>query len=310
LTGRWAAGTPLLAALIVLAAAGALWTPRPALAGAVSSGSLSSGGLERTYRVYLPSSYDGTTPVPLVLVFHGTGGSGEQVARQTGFDAAAEREGFIAVYPDGTTPGRVEVPTWNAGHCCGPAMTEGIDDVAFVAALLDQLEVDYAIDPARIYATGFSNGAMLTHVLGCELADRLAAIAPISGTAFMDGCVLTQPLPVLHIHGTADDIVPYEGGFVARTPKPRTDPALADVVAFWQTANDCPAATSTRDGVVTTELAAECADGTAVELITIAGGGHAWPGGRQARPAADLPSEALDATATIWAFFESYPTTA
>jgi polyhydroxybutyrate depolymerase len=125
----------------------------------------------------------------------------------------------------------------------------------------------------------------------------------------MDGCVLTQPLPVLHIHGTADDIVPYEGGFVENTPQPRTDPAVVDVIASWQTANDCPAAAATRDGVVTTELAAACADGTAVELITIAGGGHAWPGGRQARPGADPPSDALDATTTIWAFFETYPVT-
>jgi polyhydroxybutyrate depolymerase len=303
---RRTAWRPLLVALLGLATVGALWDPGPALAGTAQTGSLSPGGLDRTYRIYVPAGYDATTAVPLVLVFHGGGGSGEQVARQTGFDAEAEREGFIAVYPDGTSRGRTDLLTWNAGHCCGSALAEGIDDVAFVAALLDQLETDYAIDPARVYATGFSNGAMLTHLLGCGLADRFAAIAPVSGVAPLDGCAPVRPLSVLHVHGTADRVAPYEGGFVPDSVPPRTDPAAADAVAHWQAANDCPAATVTTEGAITIELAEPCAAGTTVELMAVADGGHAWPGGRRPRPQADAPSAALDATETIWAFFAAH----
>jgi len=136
------------------------------------------GGIERHYVVRVPpDAIQTTAAVPLVLVLHGGGGNAEVTERMTGFSHKAAREGFIVVYPEGTGGFTRKLLTWNAGHCCGYAMEQKIDDVGFISVLLHKLIQEYPVDSARIYVTGMSNGGMMTHRLGIELSDRFAAIA-------------------------------------------------------------------------------------------------------------------------------------
>lgn len=260
-------------------------------------------GVARTYRVHVPGGLTG--PAPLVVVLHGGGGNGAQVEQQTGFTATADRAGFVVAYPDGS--GRTRLLTWHAGTCCGYARDRRVDDVGFLRAMLDAVAAEFRIDPARVYVTGFSNGAMMAYRLGCELTDRVAAIAPVSGALNIEPCTPSRPLSVLHLHGDADRHVPIAGGPPLRDlpgTRPWRNTSLAYARDFWLRQNACPAlGTETRRGGVRTTIHAPCADGTEVVQIVIDGGGHAWPGGAQVRAAADVPPPAPDANAVIWAFF-------
>lgn len=182
--------------------------------------SIQSGGLERTFRVHVPPESAMDAGFPLVLVFHGGGGSGEQIElRSSGFSELADEEGFVAVYPDGTGV----LKTWNGGGCCGAAVREDVDDVGFVRDLLDHLEESLCIDSSKVFATGMSNGGILSHRLACEFSDQIAAIAPVAGTDMTDICTPSSPVSVLQIHGSEDGHVPYEGGEgvlrVSRSPR-------------------------------------------------------------------------------------------
>ncbi len=161
-------------------------------------------GLVRECTVFVPSGYAGK-PMPLVLGFHAGLTSGEFFERQTQFSRLAERQGFLVAYPEGTGHWR----TWNAGHCCGWAQMEDVDDVGFVARLLDELAARYNV--AQFFATGFSNGACLCHRLGCEIPSRFAAIAVASGSMW-DRLTPPQSLPVFITHGLADQNIPWAGG--------------------------------------------------------------------------------------------------
>ncbi|OHV47897.1 polyhydroxybutyrate depolymerase [Pseudofrankia sp. BMG5.36] len=270
---------------------------------------MTAGGVKRSYEIHVPPG-TGTAPRPLVVELHGGGGNNGAIERQTGFFDLADQKGFLVASPNGT--GRLEdrMLTWNAGWCCGQAAQNGVDDVGFIAAMLDDIAAHYPLDTRRVYVTGFSNGAMMTYRLGCALADRLAAIAPVSGALDYDGCTPSRPVPLLAIHGTADQNVPYNGGTGAvqeeRFPseRGRVDRSVADSVAFWVRRDGCPATpVAQHDGAVTRTTYMPCADGTEVVLDTVDGGGHAWPGGRKGRPRADAPAADLDATAAIWDFF-------
>ncbi|GAA0275545.1 alpha/beta hydrolase family esterase [Cryptosporangium japonicum] len=250
---------------------------------------------DRTYRVH-------GTGDTVVIVLHGGGGNGAQVAEQTGFDALADREGFRAVYPDGS--GRSNLLTWNAGTCCAYARDQGVDDVGFIRALIDELDAD------RVFVTGFSNGAMLTYRLGCELADRITAIAPVSGALDVPSCTPSRPLPVYVIHGDADEVVPYAGGVSTRRPaneeRAGSHPPVSFAVKTWVGVDRCSGTpTRTVSGVVTSERYDSCAPGVQVWLDTIAGGEHAWPGGAAGRRGADQPAD-FDASAAIWGFFATH----
>jgi polyhydroxybutyrate depolymerase len=282
-------------------------------AGAASSGGPSSGthqvrvgagGLERTARVFVPKH--APAHAPLVLVLHGGFGTGVSAARQGDWDAAARAHGFVAVYPDGV--GR----SWNAGGCCGPAMRRHVDDVGFLLALVDRVEHDQGTDPDRVYATGISNGGMMAYRLGCEASDRVAAIAPVAATLVFDGCAPARPVSLLHVHGLADGNVPFGGGRPTKSfqANPPTYAPVRDGVRTFATAAGCtsePTSTTDASGRVTTERWPGCTDSTEVELVTILGGGHSWPGGRRLVRALDPPSDALDATDAIWKFFAAHP---
>jgi polyhydroxybutyrate depolymerase len=263
------------------------------------AGTLIVDGRERHYRVRVPEGVAGRLPV--VLVLHGGGGNGRQVEQQTGMSVAAHEAGFIAVYPEGT--GRTSLLTWNAGDCCGYAQRENVDEVAFVSALLDEVFADYPADPARVYVTGMSNGAMMAYQLACELSDRIAGIAPVAGALNVTPCRPTRPVPVLAIHGTADEVVPYEGGPPTRQlPGGETwaNTSVADSVGFWAKHNEC---TSTPEVTEADSVTVTDYGPCHVVLYTVKDGGHAWPGGTQPRSAADRVPPTPDATRVILNFF-------
>ncbi|GAB3151767.1 PHB depolymerase family esterase [Amycolatopsis stemonae] len=271
---------------------------------ATSTRTVPVGGIERTYRLYRPAGLTGA--VPLVLVLHGGFGSGEQAEAAYGWDAEADAGRFLVAYPDGV--GRA----WNAGGgCCGQPGRTGVDDVGFLTRLVADVSRAENVDPARVYATGISNGGMMAYRLACATT-LFAAIAPDSATQLGD-CPRPAPVSVLHLHGTADENIPYDGSpgrGVARID----GPPVPDVVARWREVDRCPAPATSTTGVVTTS-AAICPGGRAVELITIAGAGHQWPGARGSRfdgrvPGIDPPSPALDATHVIAQFFAAHPAAA
>ena len=267
------------------------------------------GGRRRSFIVDLPARYDGKTPVPLVVVFHGGGGNGESARTQTRMSELAERDGFIAVYPNGSGALPNRFLTWNTGSCCGYAKKHGIDDVAFVRALLDSLEAEYKIDRRRVYATGLSNGGMMSHMMACALSDRFAAVAPVSGELSMD-CTPAAPVSVLMIHGTADQNLPYNGGIGSKALDPHEVRSVQYALDTWVRLDRCPPAPAADSTPALVHRAfAHCAGDTSVELYTIIGGGHAWPKGNRLSRLLDAPSDALDASRAIWDFFTKHPRT-
>jgi polyhydroxybutyrate depolymerase len=256
---------------------------------------MSFGGLDRSYRLYIPAGLP--SPAPLVVMLHGGFGSAQQAERAYGWDQLADSAKFVVAYPDGL--GRA----WNVGGCCGRPGRENIDDVGFIAAVVNDVGSNLAIDTARVYATGISNGGMMSYTLACNTG-TFAAIGPDSATQ-LDPCPAPHPTSVMHIHGTADRMVRYDGAPGAGVAH-IDGPSVPEVNAFWRNVNGCAEPTVTTAGPVTTS-AAQCPDGRSVELITIDGAGHQWPGSQPIREGADPPSAALDATATFWQFFAAHP---
>lgn len=271
---------------------------------------LQHGGLERSYVVRAELERARTPRVSLVLVLHGGGGNAANAENMTGFTAKARREGFIVVYPEGTGPLADKLLTWNAGHCCAYAMKNGVDDVGFIAALLDDLLQRYPIDPARVYVTGMSNGAMMSHRLGIELSARIAAIAPVVGTVFGDERKPAHPVPALMINGMLDVNVPWQGGPPGGrgtrgwdgTP---TRPAL-DQASFWAAANGCQPTPDRKEEPHWTLWRHACPAGNHVTLYLLKDNGHAWPGGQPGSRRGDKPTTTLDATDLIWEFFSAH----
>lgn len=280
----------------------------PYPAGQSTEDALTHDGLERTYRVHLPPGYEPGTPLPLVVMLHGGGGSGLQFEQGSSkMSEVADREGFIAVYPDGTGV----IRTWNGGGCCGSAVTNDVDDVGFVGALLDQLEGTVCVDRRRVFASGMSNGGILSHRLACELPSRFAAIAPVAGAEMAPGCTPGEPVPLMHIHGTADGHVPPEGGFGCG-PANVSFPPLADTMETRRLVNGCQPTTS----VAFTAGDGTCAayDGCEADVVLclIDGGGHSWPGGEPNVGVIDCPgdgpqSTTFHASEEAWRFFQGHP---
>ena len=268
-----------------------------------SSRSIEWGGASRTFHLYRPQGLTGAAP--LVVMLHGGFGNGAQAEHSYHWDTEADKGHFLVAYPDGQ--GRA----WNAGGCCGNPAQSNLDDVGFITAMVGAIEQQLTIDPARVYVTGMSNGAMMSLRLACE-TDIFAAIAPVAGTMVTD-CSRARPTSVLQIHGTADASVPYNGGpgkSLKIDGTPRVDgPPVPVVNAAWRAIDACGPPASTTAGPVTTETAG-CPDGRTVELISVADAGHQWPGGVRGpileRLGLPEPSTALDATDTIWQFFSQH----
>ncbi|MET9486915.1 PHB depolymerase family esterase [Nocardia sp. NPDC006630] len=300
---------------LALAAAGC--RPASARASGDDTMTLQSGGTSRHYLIHRPAESPAGA-LPVVLIFHGGGGTPESMVTSTHFDTLADAQGFLAVYPAGTGK------SWNDGRGGDTrAGAAGVDDVGFVSALIDHLVADDGVDPGRVYATGISNGAMFIEDLGCRLSGKLAAIAPVAGplpAADENDCTPAHPLAVLEMHGTADPIVPYGGGPVRVTSGNHggrgSSPVLsvADTQNFWRTRDACdPVATTalpqqSADGTSVSVETSTCASGSAVELYSVTGGGHTWPGGPQYLPKAVVGpvSHQFDATQVIWQFLSAF----
>ncbi|MFJ2838303.1 alpha/beta hydrolase family esterase [Nocardia sp. NPDC087230] len=256
--------------------------------GAVTSPhELAHDGYTRSYRVYRPAVLPARAP--LVVVLHGGLGSGAQAQRAYGWDAAADDAGFVVAYPDGI--GRA----WNAGgDCCGTPGRTGVDDVGFLTGMLAEIARALPIDHERIYFTGMSNGAMMAYAMACRTA-LAAAVGAVAGIQLGD-CEHPAPASVIHVHGTDDENIRYDGA--PGSGAARIDgPAVPELNAFWRMVDACAAPVATAGDRVTT-LRATCRDGRAVDLVTVAGAGHEWPGADQRGP--------LDATRLIWDFFAAH----
>jgi polyhydroxybutyrate depolymerase len=281
----------------------------------IDTGSLTVDGLERTYVVHVPLSYHGAYPVPLVLVFHGGGGSAERMVELTGFNTLSDEKGFIVVYPNGVEN------HWNDGRLLQKyrAHRENIDDVAFVSALIDHLTEEYHIDELRIYAAGISNGAMMCCRLACELSERLAGIAMVAGAMpeeLSSRCSPSTPVSVVLINGTEDPLVLWEGGeiTIGRQRLGKTV-SVSDTVQFWVIHNTCspPVGTWLPDihddnTTVYKEVYGAGRGGTEVILYAVEGGGHTWPGGPQYITELIVSRTCYDihATEVIWQFFAEH----
>ena len=261
---------------------------------------IQSGGLTRDYRLYVPAIYTGTTSVPLVLNLHGYTSNNLQQEFYGDFRPIADTANFLVVHPNGTMDpnGNRFWNTFNGGSA--------VDDVAFLSALIDTLQATYNIDPNRIYSTGMSNGGFMSYTLACELNDRIAAIASVTGSmtaANLAACQPARPVPVMEIHGTADNIVPYNGA--------NTLVSIPTLVAAWVAfnhANPTPVVTpvpntSTTDGATAEHYLYGGGDnGSTVEHYKIIGGGHTWPG---AFPVG-VTNQDFSASREIWRFFSQY----
>jgi len=275
--------------------------------------SISHGNHQRTASVYVPPTYSPSKPAPLVLVFHGGGGNAGNAQRTAQMKEQADRHGLIVAYPSGTGRFKDTLLTWNAWTCCGYAMNNNVDDVGFVRELIAALKRRYSIDDKRIYATGLSNGGMLSYRLACELSGQIAAIAPVAGALNTDSCAPKQPVSVLIFHGTEDQYVLYEGGVnKKRFPgsEPRADRSVAHAFATWSRLDKCHPQPPTQisEGVRKTACI-NGTGGTEVVLYTIEGQGHAWPGGQPGlrNGNVDPPTQQISATDTMIEFFLQHP---
>jgi polyhydroxybutyrate depolymerase len=262
------------------------------------------GGQVRTYHLYRPANL--STSAPLVVMLHGGFGTGAQAEQAYGWDQQADAAGFLVAYPDGLNR------AWNVGGgCCGVPAQNSVDDVGFLTAMVRQIQAGtdgVTVDAHRIYATGISNGGMMAYTLACR-TDIFAAIGPDSATQLGE-CPGPRPLSVIHIHGTADHNIPYNGG-QGQGPGHIDGPSAPAVDATWRGIDGCAAPVVTTQPPVTTSIAT-CPGGRAIELITIDGAGHQWPGGHPNTVGENLlhldpPSPALNATTVIWDFFGKHP---
>jgi polyhydroxybutyrate depolymerase len=261
------------------------------------SWTLHVGGVDRTVEVHVPKSYDPTRPTPLVLNFHGYTSNGMQQAAVSGMSAKADAANFVVVYPEGTGS-----PTgFNAGACCGMAAQNMVDDVGFARAIITEANSRLCLDGKRVFVTGFSNGGFMSHRLACELADVVAAIAPVSGVVGIPSCTPSRPIAVIDFHGMSDNTVPYAGDAQNGWP------SVPDTFAAWAKRDSCtdgtPAQTYNK-GDVTCATYSHCAGGVEVTLCTVSDGGHAWPGSAVALPGT---TQNISATDAMWTFFSAHP---
>jgi polyhydroxybutyrate depolymerase len=265
---------------------------------------------ERCYHLYVPRGYDPSQPVPVVVSMHGFLSNPNSQAVISGWHRLADREGFLVVYPQGTSfPKR-----WNAGATWGGAP---VDDVQFFRRMLDDLSTVAAVDRSRVYVNGLSNGGGMAVRIACEAGDQVAAIGTVAGAVVgLENCNPSRPVPAVAFHGMADPVVPYEGGDMRGhvlpwgadlTDAPTYFVGAEEWVAIWAMGNGCNATPTVipPQGDVRGVHYADCDQDAVVTLYTIVDGGHTWPGGAPI-PGVGKTSTDIDATEEMWRFFEAY----
>ncbi|MEO1260156.1 MAG: PHB depolymerase family esterase [Bacteroidota bacterium] len=252
-------------------------------------------GLERDYRLYIPSGYDAANPAPLVFNLHGFGSNAEQQESYSEMNEVAEVNNFLTCHPNGFDN------AWNVGWTFGSTA----DDVGFISALVDELAANYSINLARVYSCGMSNGGYMSYRLANELNDKIAAVASVTGSMvpgydYAPG----KPVPILHIHGTSDGVVPYTGSTGLAY-------SAVDVINFWIENNGCAASAVVTDieNISLTDMCTakrfdynDC-NNSRVSLIQITGGGHTWPG---ASIDIGITNQDFSASEVIWQFFSQF----
>ena len=252
-------------------------------------GYMTVGGVQRTYVVVRPAALDPAHPLPLVVALHGYTLNATWMESNTSFDQEGARSSFAVVYPQGIKN------SWNAGGCCGHNTG---DDVGFIRDLIDRLVGDGGVDPRRVFVTGMSNGGAMAQRVACELADRVTAVASVSGSLLVDSCFPSRPISVLEMHGTDDSVIPFLGGFKSGLGE---FPSTASVMETWERLDGCAESPAvTHSGVTTISTWSGCGDRAVVMLDAIAGGQHVWFGPTYA------PGDP-NATQTVWDFFSRVP---
>ena len=267
-----------------------------------TNGSIVSSGKTRKYLLYLPRTYDRARPTPLVISMHGASGWPVQQMELSRWNELADRQGFIVVYPSGMDSAGPRV--WHVDE--GPGLPR---DVRFISELIDKLEASYNIDPARIYANGFSNGGGMAFVLSCTLSERVAAVGMVGAAQTLpwSWCREHRAVPMIAFHGTADSFAFYNGGQSWVAPVPF--PAVPKWTANWARRNGCQASVESAAAPdVTRREYTNCTDNASVVLFTVRGGGHTWPGGVPLPEWFTGPtSNSISATSEMWAFFQAHP---
>ena len=256
-------------------------------------------GLFRRYYVHVPKGYDPTKAWPVVFDVHGHSSSATQQMLYSGMNGKADREGFIAVHPQGFgTPTK----SWNAGSCCPPASTLKLDDLEFFKAMLAELEKRLCVDRRRIHVAGMSNGAFMAYRLACELSHRIASVGIVAGVLVKNPCSPSRPVPVLAFHGTKDNVVPINGSKLLGLPP------VSDAIGFWVAHNRCGGTPKRvyQFGDVTCDSYSGCTARAEVRLCTVKGGGHTWPGGLPV-PHLGHTTKDINATDQLWHFFKNHP---
>jgi len=241
--------------------------------------------VKREYLLHVPASYDGNDSVPLIIALHNGYGNAADFENMTDLSIKSDSEGFIVAYPNGTGNPRM----WNAGNCCGDAMTDSVNDVGFISLLIDTLSEKYNIDSARVYAAGFSNGSILAYRLAAELSDKVTAIACMSGQMMLDTCIPDNPVSIIHFHALDDNSVPYEGG----SGSGYDWPSVESVIDIWVEINECndtPETIFDQAGVVGKKWSGSEAN---IIVYTVPTGGHAWV------------ENPISATDLLWEFFST-----
>jgi polyhydroxybutyrate depolymerase len=272
-------------------------TPAPQAPGTSAPHSLTSQGIERTYQLHLPPDYNPRRAWPLILAFHGRGNTGagtEEFSKLSTLPA-------IVAYPNGVIgTGDGDRQAWQGAPYAAP----GVDDVAFTSDLLNTLEDRLCVDQRRVYATGKSNGAGFTGLLACRMADRIAAIAPVSGAFYPEtgqDCRPSRAVPVIDFHGTGDVTIPYAGD------ADRGLPAIPDWTAAWAQRDNC--AKRVRDRVTEPDITVSrwvgCDKGAEVRHVAVSGGGHTWPGA-DSYSGGGYTTQTIEAHQVLWEFLRHY----
>jgi polyhydroxybutyrate depolymerase len=261
--------------------------------------------------LHVPSGYDSSNPVALVVNMHGSQSTAQEQLAFTGMDATADADTFMVVYPQADIASGAGYE-WNVpGQPLfggAPVPSTAPNDVSFLEQLVSTLEQKYCIDRNRVFATGFSGGARMASQLGCDASTVFAAIAPVSGLRFPSPCASHRPMPVLSFHGTADPVDPYNGNGQAYWTY--SVPVAAE---RWAAHNQCGPAVVTSHPAAGVTLSAYggCAAGVSVQLYTISGEGHEWPGGPTLPPSLTSTlgpqTTAVNANAVMWTFFVAHP---
>lgn len=264
---------------------------------------------DRSYRIDLPPNPQNA---PVILALHGGGGSANQFARSSGLSAPATQQGYAVIYPQGTGPqGTGRAATWNGGYCCGSAARTRVDDMAFLDVVVADATRRFGLNARRLYLTGMSNGSILAETFAARHPSRVRAVSGVAGTMDTRRNRVAGPVPLLHIHGTADPMVPYSGGKGDSSLTRTNFASVATVEAAFLAPFPMLARTEriidpAADGMRVIER--NYADGQGrvqVRIQTIEGGGHAWPGGRRA--ARQGGTQDIKATTEVLRFFAEHP---